>query len=120
MSASAWLGGLRCGLLATIFATVALDAVVGSSWPSFTLSEDAVAQLAVFVLVALFVSALENARRRAASQREVLLERERAARAEAEAANRAKDEFVTIVAHELRTPLTAILSWTAAMSDAPS
>jgi len=118
VTASAWLGGLRWGLLATVFATVALDAVVGSTWPSFTLSEDAVAQLAVFVLVALFVSALDHARRRAEGQREVLLERERAARSEAEAANRAKDEFVTIVAHELRTPLTAILSWTAAMSDA--
>ena len=47
----------------------------------------------------------------------MLLERERAARAEAEDANRAKDEFVTMVAHELRTPLTAILGWSAAMGD---
>jgi signal transduction histidine kinase len=117
VTASAWLGGLSAGLLATVLATVALDAVMASG-PSFTLSEEAIAQLAVFVLVALFVSALDLARRRAESQREVLLERERRARADAEEANRAKDEFVTMVAHELRTPLTAILSWSAAMSDA--
>jgi signal transduction histidine kinase len=118
VTASAWLGGLSAGLLATLLAAVALDAVMASSWPSFTLTEDAVAQLVVFVFVALFVSTLDHARRRAESQREELLERERTARADAEEANRAKDEFVTIVAHELRTPLTAIVSWSAAMSDA--
>jgi len=114
---SAWLGGLGCGLLATALATLVLDAVMASTWPSFTVSDEAVARLAVFVSVALFVSAVDLARRRSESQRAVLLERERAARAEAEEANRAKDEFVTMVAHELRTPLTAILGWSAALDD---
>jgi PAS domain S-box-containing protein len=47
-------------------------------------------------------SAIRNAR---------LLEREKAARADFEAANRSKDDFLATLSHELRTPLTAMLGW---------
>jgi signal transduction histidine kinase len=44
-----------------------------------------------------------------------LFDAERRARAEAEAMNRLKDEFLATVSHELRSPLTAILGWAALM-----
>jgi signal transduction histidine kinase/ActR/RegA family two-component response regulator len=48
---------------------------------------------------------------------QLLLRAERA-RAEAEAANRIKDEFLATLSHELRTPLTSLLGWSSVLREA--
>lgn len=52
----------------------------------------------------------DTQRKHAEEERMLLLEREQAARVEAENANNAKDQFIAVLSHELRTPLTPVMT----------
>lgn len=68
--------------------------------------------------VCLVVTDLTEQKRQAA--REAQLAKEEVARAEAEAANRAKDQFLNMLSHELRNPLGVILNGIEVLNQAGS
>jgi signal transduction histidine kinase len=113
---SAWYGGFGPGVLTTAIAVVTKTYFIMPPTGSFDIDDIATAfYIVVFVLVAVLISWLTGALRRAEAANRVLAARERAARAEAEAANRAKDVFLAKISHELRTPLQATSSWAHAL-----
>lgn len=111
ITVSAWYGGFQPSLLATALATIAVDYFFIFPIHSLEISIDNTVRAGVFVLVALLISWIDHARKKAIEERDQLLVREQQAREAAETVNRTKDEFLAMVSHELRTPLNVISGW---------
>jgi two-component system, chemotaxis family, CheB/CheR fusion protein len=112
---------LKPAIAAALASEETLDLAVRTTWSELgprwvflrgRVQHDARGQRASLLLVAR--DATED--QRAISSLAQAVSRERRARHEAEAANRFKDEFLSVVSHELRSPLNAILGWNRILS----
>jgi len=109
---SAWYGGFGPGLFTTALGVLGKAYFFMMPTRSVRVEDAATAlQLGLFVVIAFLISSLTGALRRAHTENVTLIAQERAARAAADAANRAKDVLLATVSHELRTPLHAISTW---------
>jgi signal transduction histidine kinase/CheY-like chemotaxis protein len=72
-------------------------------------------RVAMFLIVGGLIIALTTVVRISRRRLDEGLWREQQARAEAEAANQTKDDFLGLVSHELQTPVSVVLGWASAI-----
>jgi signal transduction histidine kinase len=106
---------LEAAMLVAVLSGIAIWETLHGFGPfASATANEALLLLQVFMgtvsVMVISAGALVEERRRVEREREELLVRAQSARSDAEAANRAKDDFLGMLGHELRNPLAAIIS----------
>jgi signal transduction histidine kinase/ActR/RegA family two-component response regulator len=102
-----------------VIATVPIILIICFTYQTYLKNiENSVAQTEAARLHVEELSKYISELQRSEEARGQLLLRAERARAEAEAANRIKDEFLATLSHELRTPLTSLLGWSSVLREA--